>query len=114
MIPNKRVCVDGEVLINRGAGLRPGVWLFDPYWVHDSGMAEVTVAYDAVWNRETEAFDISDTHITGYKVYDDDGEVIECGLHEGEFVDAFGREIIDHFLSSCLEDVHVFEMGELA
>jgi len=114
VIPNNRVGVDGSVLINRGVGLRPGVWLFDPYWVDDSGMAEVTVAYEAVWNRDTSAFDISDAHIAEYKVYDDDGEVIETGLLDGKFVQEFGREVIDHFVSSCLEDVHVFEMGELA
>ena len=114
MIPNQRVDDNGNVLLNRGTGKQPGVWLFDEFWIDDSSCCSATVRYEATWDSELKTFTISDPEVSEISFFDDDGEDLEVGPKQQPFVDQCKKNILDHFMDSCIDDVIGFEMGELA
>lgn len=114
MIPNERVDDDGNVLLNRGCGEHSGRWFFEEFWLDDSSCCRATVEYHAQWDNEMRTFRIADAEVSNIIFFGDDGEELEVGLAQQEFVAECKTNIVKHFMESCLDDVHTFEMGELA
>lgn len=107
--------------MNKGTGIRPGVWFFEEFMFSDSVFGKATVKYLCDARKLTKAeiaegdrskpyeLEISEPLVVGLEVFDDDGNSVPMTAAAAELCKA---EVLDAF-AAAEDRVLEFEMGLL-